>query len=60
MTHADEAQDLLQPLQALAGRDAAFDLELAGVHATLELAEQQRIANDLFREVIDHVAGADN
>lgn len=45
MNHAQEARDLLQPLQALAGKDAAFDLELAQVHATLALAEQQRIAN---------------
>lgn len=45
MNHAQEARDLLQPLQALAGKDAAFDLELAQVHATLALAEQQRITN---------------
>ena len=45
MSHADEARDLLQPLQALAGKDAAFDLELAVALATLELAEQARIAN---------------
>lgn len=45
MNHAQEARDLLQPLQALAGKDAAFDLELAQVHATLALAEQQRVAN---------------
>ena len=45
MNHADETRDLLQPLQALAGKDAAFDLELAVALATLELAEQQRIAN---------------
>lgn len=27
----------------------------AQVHATLALAEQQRIANDLLREVVEHV-----
>lgn len=45
MNHAKEARDLLQPLQALAGKDEAFYLELAQVHATLALAEQQRVAN---------------
>lgn len=43
--HAQEAEDLLKPLQALTGKDAAFDLELAQAHATLALAEQQRAAN---------------
>lgn len=43
--HAQEAEKLLEPLRALTAKDAAFDLELAQVHATLALVEQQRIAN---------------
>src|SRR5690625_5082488 len=43
--HHTEANRLIDGLRNLEGRDANFDMALAQVHATLALAEQQRIAN---------------
>ena len=43
--HHTEANRLIDGLRNLEGRDANFDMALAQVHATLELANQQRIAN---------------
>lgn len=52
--HAQEATDLLKPLQALTGKDAAFDLEVAQVHATLALVEQQRATNLILATALSY------
>src|SRR5699024_1567204 len=43
--HYAETNRLIDGLHNLEGHNADFDMALAQVHATLELAEQQRIAN---------------
>lgn len=43
--HYTEANRLIDGLHNLEGHNADFDMALAQVHATLALAEQQRIAN---------------
>src|SRR5690625_7931213 len=43
--HYAAANRLIDGLHNLDGHNAAFDMALAQVHATLALAEQQRLAN---------------
>lgn len=43
--HYAEAKRLIDNMRDLEGHNADFDMALAQVHATLALAEQQRIAN---------------
>ena len=43
--HYAETNRLIDGLRNLEGHNADFDMALAQVHATLALAEQQRIAN---------------
>lgn len=43
--HYAETNRLIDGLHNLEGHNADFDMALAQVHATLALAEQQRIAN---------------
>lgn len=60
--HYTEANRLIDGLHNLEGHNADFDMALAQVHATLALAEQQRIANLIALYVGDsknHPAGGE-
>ena len=64
--HAAEARGLFRWLEEWQGEEGSTDATniacalMAQAHATAALVEQQRIANDLLREVVNHVTGANS